>query len=228
MSDQQYIARLYESIQARDFFTNEEMFDWGLFLEHNIQNTDLNYLSISPEKTIHLESFERIKADSPTRDGFEDVYEIILFNGSKFYIHINYLDHKKFRQYVNQKITHAEHKKDNNLADLYRANFNSLSAQDLVCMVFFKDADNNLHLTNKVQYSAKELFVSLKHAILDSWTQHSASRIKALMMRINNQEIKRLKFYKMLMEKFLTNFPNIFEDALTEKVDGNTILIASK
>lgn len=95
-------------------------------------------------------------------------------------------------------------------------------------MVMFSDQMGRTERTGDVKMSAKELFVSLKKAILHSWIKRGHEKVKSLIMRVDNNDIKRLNFYKLLIEKFLPNFQNVFEDRTTEAKQGYILLIAAK
>ena len=88
--DSEQIAKLYEAIQEIDYFTNSEVnFNWKDFNLLHVEN--FNFNSLNSEIEYFLESFDKIKSDSTTQHGKEDVYEIVLHNGLKFYLHINFI-----------------------------------------------------------------------------------------------------------------------------------------
>jgi len=219
--DSKWIAELYESIYKFDYFSLEEKdFDLEKFLIDQNSFFDLN--SPFPERFCILESFEKIKSESKT----EDVYEIILHNQLKFKLKINYIEDTK--DFINTKKSTADFKRDNDLKDRYEFLSDKIKDKDTICMIMFEDEQGNTNLTGNVGISAKELFVSIRNALLDSFSQRNMNNIKGIGMRVSKKEEKRLKFYKMLIDHFLSNrFPNIFVDETTEGEQGFYLLFAT-
>lgn len=215
-------TELYNSIRKHDYFDLEqEEFDLDAFL--NGQNRFFELHSLDPELNCLLESFEKIKENNPTRHGKEDVYEIKLHNGLVFFLHLNYIEPEKLKEFLQTKISSSRLKQDNNLAISYTKFLDNLEDGKSVCMMMFTDSERNTELTGKVGISAKELFVALKNAFLDSTLQKT--NISAIGIRVAINEEKRMNFYKLLFEKFLKErFPVVLEDKVTEKNEGNYLL----
>lgn len=225
--DNELISRLYESIYKVDYFNlDEKDFDLKAFLAD--QTEFFEFGSINPELECLLEGFEKVGSNVPTKDGAEDVYEISLHNGLTFKLHLNYIAPQKTKEFLQIKQTSAAVKNDNGLADVYKQLTNKLQDGDVVCMIMFKDENESTHLTGKVGMSAKELFVALKNALLNSWSTKNIDIIKVIGMRVNKNEKKRKEFYEMLISTFLSHrFPNTFTDETTEEQQGFELLFAT-
>lgn len=224
MKDSKTISKLYEAIHKVDYFSvDEKDFDENKFfsIEEDFQN--LNTLDIY---SYLLESFKQVKQNALTDDGEEDVYEVVLFNGQLFTLHLNYVDPRQAKDYIKRKAVNAEIKNQNVIAQDYQNLFKDLKDSETICVVMFKDEQGKFEQTGKVGISAKELFITLKNAILDSWSKRDSKNIRAIMMRVNKAELKRLEFYKLLLKKFLVEYKNIIVDNISE--DGNILLIAFK
>jgi hypothetical protein len=219
--DNKWISKLYESIYKVDYFSLEEKdFDLDKFLRE--QNSFFDLSSPFPELSCILENFEKIKSESKT----EDVYTITLHNQLKFKLKINYIQDVK--DFINTKKSTADFKKDNDLKDRYEFLSDKIKDKDTICMIMFEDEQGNTKLTGNAGISAKELFVALRNALLDSFSQRNMNNIKGIGMRVSKKEEKRLKFYKMLIDHFLSNkFPNIFVDRTTEEKQGLYLLFAT-
>lgn len=222
--DDKTISKLYKAIHKIDYFSiDEKDFDEDKFfsVEKDFQN--LNALDIY---SYILESFKRVKQNSPTDDGQEDVYEVVLHNGQLFTLHLNYIEPKQSKDFIKRKVVNAEHKQQNNLVQGYSKLFEDLKPEEIICVIMFKDEQGKFEQTGKVGISAKELFITLKNAILDSWSKRDSKNIRAIVMRVNKAEPKRLDFYKFLLNKFLSVYKNIIVDNTTEY--DNILLIASR
>jgi hypothetical protein len=226
--DSEQIAKLYEAIREVDFFTNNECnFNWRSFDLLNVEKFDFN--SLNPEVEYFLESFEKIKADSPTKHGQEDVYEVVLHNGSKFYLHINYIQPSKTQEFIDIKIRGAKIKNYNQALVDYEKHFKDIKEDEVICMIMFKDEEGRTDLTKNVGMSAKELFVTLKNALLDSMSTKGWDSLKAIGARVDVNEDKRTDFYKRLFERFFSDrLPNIFEDNETESKQNLKIVFATR
>lgn len=225
--DDQIISKLYESIYNVDYFSlDEKEFDLKAFLSGQSMFFKLD--EINPELDCLLESFEKISSAAPTKHGNEDVYEITLRNGLKFKLHLNYIAPKKTKEFLHTKQTSAAFKNDNELASSYKQLVDNIQDEDTICMIMFKDEEDHTHITGKVGMSARELFVALKNALIDSWSTKKVDHIRAIGMRVSIQETKRKDFYEMLITTFLTHkFPNTFTDDTTEKQQGFKLLFAT-
>ena len=101
--------------------------------------------------------------------------------------------------------------------------FFNLKDDELICMMMFTDFEKNTKLTGNVGISAKELFIALKNAFIDSISQRK--NISAIGIRVNIWEEKRINFHKLLFDKFLKKrFPIVLEDKITEKEQGNYLV----
>lgn len=224
MKDDKTISELYKAIHEVDyFFVEEKDFDEDKFFSVDKDFVDL---SVGEIYSYILESFKEVKHKSPTDDGDEDVYEVVLHNGQLFTLHLNYVNPKQAKDYVRRKAVNAEIKKQNIIAQDYNNLFKDLKDNETICVVMFRDEQGKFEQTGKVGISAKELFITLKNAILDSWSKRDSKNVTAIMMRVNKTEPKRLEFYKLLLRKFLPEFKNIIVDNISEY--DNILLIASK
>ena len=226
--DSEQIAKLYEAIREVDFFTNNESnFNWRAFDLLNVEKFNLN--SLNPEVEYFLESFEKIKANSPTTHGQEDVYEIMLHNGLKFYLHINYIQPLKTKEFIDTKIAGVKIKNHNQALVDYERHFKNIKEDEVICMIMFKDEEGRTDLTKNVGMSAKELFITLRNALLDSMSTRGWDTLKAIGARVNISEDKRTEFYKRLFERFFSDrFPKIFEDSETESNQNLKLVFATK
>lgn len=224
MKDDKRISELYKAIHRVDYFTvDEKDFNEDKFfsVEEDFQN--LNTLDIY---SYILESFKQVRQNTLTDDGNEDVYEVVLHNGLLFTLHLNYINPRQAKDFVKRKAINAEIKNQNVIAQDYNNLFKDLKNNETICVVMFKDEQGKFEQTGRVGISAKELFITLKNAILDSWSKRDNKNIRAIMMRVNKSEPKRLEFYKLLLRKFLTEFKNIVVDNVSEY--DNILLVASK
>jgi len=222
--DDKTISKLYESIYNVDYFSvNEEDFDENKFFSVNEDFINLNALDVY---SYILESFKQVKQNVPTDDGNEDVYEVILHNGQLFTLHLNYTTTQKAKDFAKKKAIEAVYKNQNVIAHDYNDLFQNFKSNETICVIMFKDEKGKFEQTGRVGISAKELFITLKNAILDSWSKNDSKNIKAVMMRVDKTEPKRLEFYKILLNKFLPAYKNIIVDNISES--SNIVLIASK
>ena len=173
------------------------------------------------------QSFDRIHSNITTKDGTEDVYKIVLHNGKTFQLHLNYVNGKSAKSSIDKKRVNAEYKKDNILATEYKKHFATINDSEYICIIMFKDEMGRFERTGEIQMYAKELFITLKNAILDRISiRNNMRNIKAFMVRVDKKDNKRLDFYKFLFNKFLTEFNIHFEDKLAE--EDNILLFAVK
>jgi hypothetical protein len=222
--DSKTITKLYESIHKVDYFTvNENDFDEEKFFSLDEDFANLGALNVY---SYILETFKQVKQNSPTDDGTEDVYEVVLHNGQLFTLHLNYIESRQAKSFIERKNVNAKQKHNNTLTQEYSSMLQSFEPEDTICVIMFKDEQGKFEQTGKVGISAKELFITLKNAIEDSWSKRDFEKIKAILMRVNKAEPKRLEFYKMLLRKFLPAYNNIVVDSISE--DSNILLFASK
>jgi hypothetical protein len=226
--DSKKLEQLYEAIRQIDYFVNDaNNFDWLTFDQLHMEHFNLG--SLNPEIEYFLESFEKMKSNSPTKHGNEDVYEIVLHNGQKFYLHINFIQPSFNHQFVQSKIIGAQHKNQNNAFRDYKKYFSDTKQEDIICMIMFQDEEGRTDFTKKVGMSSKELFITLKNALLNSMIGKNWDDIKAIGARVHIGEDKRTDFYKMLYQKFFSDrLPNIFEDAETEADKNLKLVFATK
>lgn len=222
MTDNEKITKLYESISRTDYFElNEKDFDFDKFI--TVEKEFLDY-SFPDVHSYLLEDFKEVESNDKNKDS----YLVKLHNGLQFNLHLRYFSSSDAREFVDIKKTSAEIKGDNQLNKDYVKSFSDLKEDQLICLVMFTDQEERTDRTGEVKTSAKELFYTLKKGILHSWSKRGQEKIKSLIMRVNKNDSKRLEFYKLLIQKFLPNFPNVFEDRTTEIKEGNILLIASK
>lgn len=226
--DTKKLEQIYEAIRRVDYFvSNEEKFDWNAFEKIHVEN--FNYNSLNPELEYFLESFEKVKSASPTKHGQEDVYEVVLYNGLKFYLHINFIQPSETKEFIQTKIVGAEIKNQNEALANYKKHFKDIKENEFICMIMFKDQEGRTDFTKKVGMSSKELFITLKNALLDSMSTKDWNDIKAIGARVNIDEDKRTDFYKFLFRKFFSDrLPNIFEDNETESEKNLKLIFATK
>ena len=226
--DSKKLEQIYEAIREVDFFVNaKEKFNWDAFAKLHSEN--FNLASPFPDVEYFLESFERIKSASPTKHGQEDVYEVVLHNGLKFYLHINFIQPSETKEFIQTKIVNAQIKNQNEALADYQKHFANTEKNESICMIMFKDEEGRTDFTKKVGMSSKELFITLKNALLDSMSTKSWNDIKAIGARVNIDEDKRTDFYKFLFRKFFSDrLPNIFEDNETESDKNLKLVFATK
>lgn len=170
-----------------------------------------------------FESIEQVEKGKKTDHGQEDVYEIVLKNGQKFFIKINFITPNHTKQFVigNQMNTA---KCNNTISNNYKNNFKDLKNDEQIAYITFVDESSCTKLTGI--YSV-ELFRAIERAINQSF--YGKSNLRGFVIRIDNSESKRLKLYKRIIETmYVKNFPNVFVDEISEKHNNTTLLIASK
>lgn len=218
------ISKLYESIYKVDYFSVDEK-DFDEYKFFNLEEGFANLNSLNIYEYI-LESFKQIKHNLSTGSGEEDVYEIVLHNGLLFTLHLDYIKPYQSKDTIHRKAINAEHKQQNTLAKEYYNLYNEFENDEVVCIIMFKDEKSRFEQTGEAGMTAKELFVTLKNAIEDSWSKRNFKKIKTILMRVNKTEPKRLEFYKLLLKKFLPAYKNIIVDNIAEET--NILLFASK
>jgi hypothetical protein len=222
--DNNVISNLYRAIHEVDYFAVDiKDFDEDRFFSLNEDFANLGALDVY---SYILESFKQVKHNAPTDDGEEDVYEVVLHNGQLFTLHLNYAEPRQAKDYIKRKALNAVYKNQNTLAQNYNNILQDLKPEETICVIMFRDEQGKFEQTGKVGISAKELFITLKNALLDSWSKRDSTNIKAVMMRVSKAEPKRLEFYKLLLKKFLTDYKNTIVDNISE--DSNILLVASK
>jgi hypothetical protein len=222
--DDKNISKLYESIHKVDYFSVDEK-DFNEYKFFGLEEGFANLCSLNIYEYI-LESFKQVKHNVQTTFGEEDVYEIVLHNGLLFTLHLDYIEPYRAKDTIHRKAINAEHKQQNTLAKQYYELYNEFERDEVTCVIMFKDERGKFEQTGEVGMTAKELFVTLKNAIEDSWSKRDFKKIKTILMRVNKTEPKRLEFYKMLLRKFLPAYKNIIVDSIAE--DSNILLFASK
>jgi len=173
-----------------------------------------------------FESIEQIEKGKKTEHGEEDVYEIVLKNGQKFFVKINFITPNFTKQFVvgNQMNTS---KYDNTVSDNYKNNFEALKDDEQIAYIMFVDESSGTKLTGTTRIYSVELFRGIERAINQSF--YGKSNLRGFVIRVDNSESKRLKLYKRIIESMYSkNFPNVFVDMISEKQVNTTLLIASK
>jgi len=222
--DNKTISKLYESIHKVDYFSVDEK-DFDGYKFFGLEEGFANLCSLNVYEYI-LESFKQVKHNVQTSSGEEDVYEVVLHNGLLFTLHLDYIKPYQAKDTIHRKAINAEHKLQNTLAKEYYNLYNEFKNDDIVCVIMFKDEKGRFIQTGEAGMTAKELFVTLKNAIEDSWSKRDFKKIKTILMRVNKTEPKRLEFYKLLLKKFLPAYKNLIVDSIVE--DSNILLFASK
>lgn len=217
--DYHILESLYSELKMDDYFLSESSnFDWDKFFT---QKYGGNY------SVFLIEDFQKSET-RPTKDGEEDVYDITLADGSEFQLFMNYVTPEKSKNFMRQSSMNLSHKGRNDLAELYDKFFNEESPHGSVCFIQFKDAEERHNITGNVGILAIELFAILRNAILDSFSSGKMEGLKGLIIRVNNDESKRIKLYQKLIKKYLTQFNNVFIDDFSEKEKYITLVIATK
>jgi hypothetical protein len=210
--DTKMLQNLYESIHSMDFLHIDESevdtFDWEkFFINEHMTNFGGMFL---------LEDFKFVKSE-PTLQGNQDVYEIVLRNGKTFNLFMNYIVPGKVRDYVFKFQEAASHKDRNDISSNYEEYFSDLAPNDTIVIMQFKDSDERHELTGDVGYSTPELFAALRQAFMDSVKKTGGdNNLKAVVMRVSKKEQRRLVVYRKLIQRYLKDFPNIFEDDFNE------------
>jgi hypothetical protein len=224
--DKAKISLLYEDMYIKDFLKIEESeidsYDWELFFEHR-------YMGIF--SSVILEHFEKIYDNKITADGTEDLYLITLKDGNTFHLVIDYSSHDTSKTIVDERILSYNMKNETKvLASLYEKYFKDFKPNEYLGLIQFKDSQGRHKITGDVGISSHELFSSLKQAIIDSfWGGNRLDNLRGFIIRVDNNEIRRLKLYQMLVKKFLSKeFPNMFVDEESESRVGMTLLVVSK
>ena len=225
-TDDRLLTEIYKNLELDDFLKIDESivenYDWELFFEHR-------HLGIC--SLMVLESFTPAYKNKQISDGFEDVYEITIENDKKFTLVIDYSTPSKTKDTIETRIltlNHKEHTKT--LGGLYEKYFKDLKDDENVAIIQFKDAQGRHNMTGDVGASSFQLFSSLKEGISDSfWTDDRMSKLRGFIFRVDNKEMRRLKLYEKLVQKFLRlEFPNIFIDTESENRVGMTLLVVTK
>ena len=218
------IGLIYEELRSDDVFslTLEEFnnYDWDIFFRSEYCGWHAATL---------LESYNKIVDNKPTKVGLLDQYEIVLFNGLKFILNINYNNADQVRNNSKTAIVDAELKNRPAIAEGYK-HFEGIKDGQYVALIEFQDSQNRHNSTGDVGQHAHELFSMLKTAVSHSLSQNNMmSKTVGIMMLVNNNEPKRLTLYWKILERLLKNtFPIIFKDDNTRSHQNVTILVASK
>lgn len=221
--DKKIIEELYLDIYREDFLQLDESkidsFDWDRFFYSDYMGFKSDFL---------LEDFQKIKDNTLTIEGNEDVYEITLRSGKKFTLYLNYVSPDKMEEKVSRKIIESNYKQSPEISLNYKQYFSNLQPNEYMGVLQFKDDQGKMNITGDAGYTAQELFKTLREAILDSF--YTSGRIKDLrgfMMRVVKSEQKRVILYSKMIERYLSNdFPNIFIDDKTE--DGIILIVVTK
>jgi len=211
--DTKMLQNLYESIYSVDFLQIDESkirsFNWDKFFQSEyMMNFNNMFL---------LEDFKFVKT-KPSLQGEEDVYEITLRNGKKFELFLNYIFPSSVKDYVFKFQEASSIKGRNDISANYEEYFSDLNPNDMIVIMQFKDSEERHELTGEVGGSTPELFATLRQAFMDSVkkSKNGGNNLKAVVMRVSKNETRRLVVYRKLIERYLTDFPNIFEDDFNE------------
>lgn len=221
--DNKIIEELYLDMYREDFLQLDESkidsFDWDRFFYSDYMGFKSDFL---------LEDFQKIKENSPTLEGNEDVYEITLRSGKRFTLVLNFVSAEKTEGKLKLKIIHANHKNDVGLVDNYKKYFSNLQPNEYIGVIQFKDDKGKMDLTGDAGHTAQELFKSLREAIIDSFYGGKRTNdLRGFMMRVVVGESKRLTLYQKIIERYLAkDFPNMFLDNTTEH--GIILIVATK
>ena len=172
-----------------------------------------------------FERVEQIEKGKRTEHGEEDVYEIILKNGQKFFVKINFISPNLTKQMIvgNQMNTA---KYDNTVSGNYKNNFKDLKDNEQIAYIMFTDESSGTTLTGMTGIYSLELFRGIEQSINRSF--YERPNIKGFVIRVDNSESKRLKLYKKIIDTmYARNFPNVFVDNISERIDNITLLVAS-
>lgn len=218
--DKEALKNLYEDIYKKDYLRceNPDEYNWQDFSDQKYSG-GFSYLLI--------ESFEKI-ATKPSKDGEEDFYEIVLRDGLKFSMRMNYISDKNAVFLIKSKESTASAKQNNTIESAYE-NFFGNGNVGSVCIIQFEDSEGRTRQTGEVGISSIELFGTLRTAIIDSMQQNKFKNLIGLMIRASNSEPKRIGLYQKMVEKYMKNdFPVVFIDPVTEKGEGYTLIVARK
>jgi len=176
-----------------------------------------------------IESVEQIKKSSPTKDGEEDVFEILLKNGQKFYVHLNFINPSNSQlEIISKQLGSA--KQGNTVSENYKKYFKDLKNNEQICYIMFNDSFSDTKITNTTNIYAVELFAGINQAIFRSFYENGkAKNLRGILIRISNDELKRLSLYKRILRMHHKEaFPNVFADEISEAQKNTSLLIATK
>jgi len=210
-NDIKYISELYESISKVDYFNkniNRDDFDWDSF-----------FYESSNKSLILIESFEILKREI-TPNGKIDVYKIITLKGNKYILNIDYQNSKKLGMFIFTGLRGAEAKNSEPSKEYFNNLKNIIGNDGEICFIRFEDIQGRNKLTGEAGLSAFEVFSGLKLAITDSFAEHNKNtNLKGIVMLISKEEENiRLPLYKKLIEKYLSEFSNIYVDRTSDKL----------
>jgi hypothetical protein len=82
-------------------------------------------------------------------------------------LHLNYITGVQAKDTFKQFAASSEFKKQNELAKSYNYVVSEINNKQSICVIMFHDEQGNFERTNKTGWSAKELFVALRKAVID-------------------------------------------------------------
>lgn len=210
MTDRNPIYAVYESFVIQD--------NW-----HNYFGSILNSDRI-------IESIEVIESNKPYEHGVVDSYLIKTKSGKEFTASFTYWSFDTVISNSSTKEIYANHKNDKVTAELY-TKLKSLYVGNnnyTLCMIMFKDSENNTKLTNSVGLESHEVFAGVQQAAFRSISP-KLNNIQCICIRINKDEKKRIKLYQKMLDKQLaTTFPYSYIDSSTEAEQNRDILILTR
>lgn len=174
-----------------------------------------------------FESIEQIEKAKKSRDGLEDIYEIILRNNQKFFVKVDFISPDKTEhELIVNRLNSGKY--DNSISKNYEKYFSDLKDGRQIAYVMFTDASGGTLLTGKTGPNTVELFRAVERAVNQSFQENGMDNLKGFIVRVDNSEIKRAGLYKKIIEKLYSHtFPNVFIDNISESPEY-TLLVASK
>jgi hypothetical protein len=170
-----------------------------------------------------IESFEKVET-RVSSIGEEEVFSVILTNGLRFKVYMNYINPDKSREFSEKNRINASYKSRNDIANLYETHFRDFNKK--ICVIQFKDSQDRHTQTGEVGLSAIELFSVLRNAILESIQSAKYQDVGCLIVRADKKEPRRTQLYKKLFEKHLSSsFLNIFVDGVSDADIGYNLVI---
>lgn len=209
--DNEYIAKLYESIYRIDPLNKAGDVDWDSFFHKAVELSLFSTL---------LEDF-KLKEATNHSNGRTEVYDIKTAAGKKFLLTLEFYNKKKFEYFAFAGIQGSRYKNSPRSEEYFEKLKDSFKDDETICFVRFEDEQGKYNLTKEVGMSSFEVFSSLKSAILHSFDTNPAwskQQIKGITFMVMKQEQnERLPLYKKLITKYFPDFSEIFLDEVSDK-----------